>query len=960
MKKSIVFIGIIFLMLLGTTVALAATEEFAVKATVENSRIYVGDKTKVGFTAIITDKEYSDLSIVLNSHNFADNGVIKFNSDCFTVSYSSSNSKILAVDDKGIVTGVSAGSATITQKIAFNLITFKAGPLAEEYYGNQLDGCKQSNWDLVTWQAKFTTLIARHGGSTYTRDITITVVPDDNLYLCQPRKVPAPVKMTMNAASAEIDRLCVGAAANVDFSITMTDMNDPAVKYTFNKAGYFWGAALDPENLTVSYSSDNESVATVDSAGRVTGVSEGWANIIVELKLKPDSIDQAVSSSYKTGKARLAVKPPNTARTVTFTRRVSILVHPAPVMNNLVLAQSESRQLTVAAPPGYDKALLRFEKGTLMISDPSIAKADPKTGIVTGLKPGSTSAVCYLKMSKESSIYIPIVSSVTVYPVMAIHPERVNVYIGTQETLQVTFDSRYPGNKTGTWSIANNTVASIDQSGKVTGIKAGTTTATFTITATGAQTDCTVVVAEPPFRIAPNPLGIYNGDTEKLAVTFDSGFTGDRSGTWSVADSSVVSLEENNTAPVTINRMHTIPGTIGVKVTGLKPGTTTMTYTNTATGAHRDCTVTVKPAFTIAPDPLTVYSGETGRLTVTFNDGYTGSRDGKWSVDDNTVVSIDQNGVVTGKQAGTAIVTYAVDATPATSVVRNGIVTDIGTTAKETSAYKTVRTVTVVVKAAAYTVSFDTQGGNPEPESVTVKPDTTVAKPEDPSLRDMKFLGWYTASNGGAKWNFAYDKVTTDMTLYAQWRLEVRSNTSSNDGSAYAVPTITGPVTINLLEGYGSIDQTYAFGGKPAPTYGISPSALNTAGATFSGITMTIPPGLDSGSYEVTIFATNTVGTTTKTIAVNVYPVIKINFVTEIEFNLLSLNNKIDADGGAGGPYTFTLASGVMPDGLTLNSDGTIGGTASLGLYDPVTVTVTDHLGNSITTTGLAVRVVSY
>jgi hypothetical protein len=93
--------------------------------------------------------------------------------------------------------------------------------------------------------------------------------------------------MTMNTASHEIDRLCVGAATNMDFYVTMTELNDPTVKYSLNKVGFYSGAFLDPENLTVNYSSDNERVATVNKQGMVTGVSEGWANITVNLIVKP-------------------------------------------------------------------------------------------------------------------------------------------------------------------------------------------------------------------------------------------------------------------------------------------------------------------------------------------------------------------------------------------------------------------------------------------------------------------------------------------------------------------------------------------------------------------------------------------------------------------------------------------------------------------------------------------------
>ena len=561
------------------------------------------------------------------------------------------------------------------------------------------------------------------------------------------------------------------------------------------------------------------------------------------------------------------------------------------------------------------------------------------------------------------------------------------------------------------------------------------------------------LIARTP-KITPDTLKINNGDTVGLVVQYDDSYTGEMPGTWSVADSTIVSVEESNTEPITINPKHTIPGTIGAKVTGLKPGTTTVTFTNAATGISRDCKVEVIPAFKITPDPLTVYADETGSLAVTYDDGYKGQRFGSWSVDDNTVASIDQNGVVTGKKAGTAIVTYASGLAPATSAGGNGGVI-IETASREKSAYDIVKTASVVVKPGNFTVNFDPNGGSPKPESVTVRHDTTVARPADPSMSDRQFLGWFTAPSGGLmefgtvnllandkmvkKWDFTNDKVTEDMTLYARWGLRPETSGGSSvhiplpswpyitgtdtidltegyenfdqsytfggypaptygisdtppntanatlngntltipeglDIGSYVVtltatnpagtvtktvtvnvspeetpPTITGPDTIYLLEGFESFEQEYTFGGYPAPTdYGISPTESNIAGATFAGNTLTIPPGLiAAGSpYFVTLTATNSEGTATKTVTVNVYPEITIDF-PPIESGQV---NPIYTSGGAGGPYTYTLAPGSsMPDGLTLNPDGTITGTAEPADYGDVSVVITDGVGNSMT-----------
>ncbi|WP_207641640.1 InlB B-repeat-containing protein, partial [Syntrophomonas palmitatica] len=74
---------------------------------------------------------------------------------------------------------------------------------------------------------------------------------------------------------------------------------------------------------------------------------------------------------------------------------------------------------------------------------------------------------------------------------------------------------------------------------------------------------------------------------------------------------------------------------------------------------------------------------------------------------------------------------------------------NIETTIQKKSAYDIVKTASVVVKPGTFTVTFDPNGGSPKPESVTVRHDSTVARPGDPSLSGKQFMGWFTAPQGG-------------------------------------------------------------------------------------------------------------------------------------------------------------------------------------------------------------------
>ena len=65
------------------------------------------------------------------------------------------------------------------------------------------------------------------------------------------------------------------------------------------------------------------------------------------------------------------------------------------------------------------------------------------------------------------------------------------------------------------------------------------------------------------------------------------------------------------------------------------------------------------------------------------------------------------------------------------------------------------------------TVTFDSQGGSQVPsQDITVG--EPASQPDAPTRTGYRFLGWYTAATGGARWDFT-QPVTGDQTLYAQW-----------------------------------------------------------------------------------------------------------------------------------------------------------------------------------------------
>ncbi|WP_303871687.1 InlB B-repeat-containing protein [Acetobacterium wieringae] len=71
-----------------------------------------------------------------------------------------------------------------------------------------------------------------------------------------------------------------------------------------------------------------------------------------------------------------------------------------------------------------------------------------------------------------------------------------------------------------------------------------------------------------------------------------------------------------------------------------------------------------------------------------------------------------------------------------------------------------------------YAVSFDSQSGSAV-DSQMVDYDTLAVSPASPTQAGYTFMGWFQESSCTTPWNFATDKITQDVTLYAGWKLGI-------------------------------------------------------------------------------------------------------------------------------------------------------------------------------------------
>lgn len=217
------------------------------------------------------------------------------------------------------------------------------------------------------------------------------------------------------------------------------------------------------------------------------------------------------------------------------------------------------------------------------------------------------------------------------------------------------------------WQSSKTSVATVDQSGKVTAKAAGTAVITVT-TANGCTASCTVKVNVPITSIMmDNQDYITVGTTKTLSVSVLPSDTTDKI-TWTSSDKKIVTVDAKG------------------RIKGLKTGTAKITATATS-GKKATCKVTVVKKSVAATSVKLNKTKLNLNITKTYSLKATmapaKSTDSlSWSSSNSKVVKVDKNGMVTAVKKGTATITVKTQSgltavcnvtvkVPANSVVMN-------------------------------------------------------------------------------------------------------------------------------------------------------------------------------------------------------------------------------------------------------------------------------------------------
>ena len=187
-----------------------------------------------------------------------------------------------------------------------------------------------------------------------------------------------------------------------------------------------------------------------------------------------------------------------------------------------------------------------------------------------------------------------------------------------------------------TWTSSDESVATVDANGVVTGIAKGTTTITADCEGFTAEKEVTVYGTKV---VISGPTSVYVGEEIELTVTIEEApEEKEYTFTWSSSlDSSAV---VNNG-----------------KVIGIQEGTVTITAESEGFSGTYEIEVVLKKEVTITGE-LAIDLGDTGKLELSLlNLAGTAT----WASADTSIATVDENGVVTGVKIGKTTISATVD-----------------------------------------------------------------------------------------------------------------------------------------------------------------------------------------------------------------------------------------------------------------------------------------------------------
>jgi len=546
-----------------------------------------------------------------------------------TITWSSLNTSVATVNNAGVVTAVSAGSAAIvaTSEGIAGQTTINVGPVPvasvtvslanslgvgqttqatavlRDASGNVLTG------RTITWSSSNTAVATVNG----TGLVTAAGLGNANIIATSEASTGQATVTVVAAPPPPVASVTVSLGAS---SVYVGQTTQATV--VLKDAG---GNVLT--GRTVTWTSSNTGAATVSSSGLVTAVGAGGANIVA-------------TSEGVTGQSTVTVA----------------LAPVASVSVSLGSGSLTVGQTTLATPVLKDAGgnVLTGRTVTWTSSNSAAATVNA-SGVVTAVGAGSESIVATSEgVTGQASV------TVTLPPVASVSVSLGSSSLAVGQTTQGSVilkdaSGNVLSGRTVTWTSSNSAVATVSSSGLVTAAGAGSANIVATSEGVTGQASVTVTVPVATVSVSLGSGSLTVGQTTQAsAVLKDAG--------GNVLTGRTITWTSSNTAVATVNSS-------GL-VAAVGAGSANIVATSGGVTGQASLTVTLAPVATVSVSlgSSALVVGQTTQATAVLKDASGNVLTGRtisWASTNPAVVTVSTTGFVSAVAAGTASVSASVD-----------------------------------------------------------------------------------------------------------------------------------------------------------------------------------------------------------------------------------------------------------------------------------------------------------
>ena len=388
----------------------------------------------------------------------------------------------------------------------------------------------------------------------------------------------------------------------------------------------------------VVYAATKTNVATVSEDGIIIAVGKGTTEVTASL----------MRNGKRVGQTKVTVQVLRAVQKVTLnTVKLSVYDPDHPTVASLLKAPTENQVLVIPAGTAVPLAATctpedaSSKKITYTTTDAGVARISS-----TSLKAVQRGECDLIVQSSQNPEVTETFRVLVIQPVkkITIDAGDKKVAAGSRMELDAIYAPDNASITDVTWSSKNPGIATVDESGMVTGVKKGTATIVATAADGSKATGTVMITVTQPvtsINITQADIPVVVGRTAQAKIQVLPADANDKTVTWSTSDTAIATVRNG-------------------QITGVKAGVCTVTCTsNSNPDVSASATVTVsQPVTKIVnvndPSELTLKTGESGQLSWSVQPDDATNKGLTFKSQAPKVATVDANGVVTAVGRGVA------------------------------------------------------------------------------------------------------------------------------------------------------------------------------------------------------------------------------------------------------------------------------------------------------------------